>query len=340
MSFKIVVYLFTLLNFFFSPILYGINDRTGILVIGNNAVDRVFFTDQPYAANGKRIASAMQVYYGGQAANVAYTLASLSEGKVTYVGVFGTDDDSATGRQLLKNVGVDVNELVINSCSNTASIIVNTQTGDRYVTFYPAISTNLKNNVEYESFVSMQREKNFDHVSYIYSDCRLYSLSKAIFEAAMKKQIPVVLDVEIVNNQTKELINYSDYLITNESVIRELSGQTDLKKALEIVAKNFQLKGAVATLGADGYIAFHTSESNEDNRIIVGSGIKVWAQDATGAGDAFHAAFIAALANNMSFASALQFANFVASEKVKCQGPRLEVPRLKNLRKEFENSVT
>lgn len=297
--------------------------REDIFIIGNNAVDRVFYVNENYHKNGKQVASDMHVFQGGQAANVAFTVSQLLENKVTYIGIFGNDSDAEMNRQSLENVNID--ELILKCNSNTSSIIVDKLTGERLITFYPSISLHLIDK-EYEIFV--QKERDLSKVKIIYSDCRLIKLTKTIFKKAKKLFIPIVIDLETICNE--HLIKYADYLITNGSIIQELANEDNLNRALEIVLEKYEMKGVAATLGNKGFLCI-----DKKNIVRKQESYKINIADTTGAGDAFHAAFIVAMSRNIDFFESLCFANFVASRKCETMGPRLNKYQLEQIRREY-----
>jgi len=306
-----------------------------ILVLGNNAVDRIYYVAGAYNSTGKRVASDMRIYHGGQAANVACTLAPLAQQKVTYIGVFGNDSDAQASRASLERAGVNVEGLTIDCYSNNATIMVDAESGDRSVTFFPSVAMHLKTAPQYAPFLEALSARDMAHVKFIYSDCRIAELSETIFAQAVLADIPIVLDVEVVNEKTLKLIEYATYLITNDCVIQELAGEADLELALHILAKKYKMRGVVATLGSNGCIGLEKVGAEEAFEIKRQEGYQVAAVDTTGAGDAFHAGFIAALARKKSFLEALAFSNCVASEKCMVQGPRLGLAALEGIRKKL-----
>lgn len=107
------------------------------------------------------------------------------------------------------------------------------------------------------------------------------------------------------------LVKYIDLLILNESEARLMTGQNsaDLKQLL----KDLRLctKKALVTRGDKGGVAFENEKYYEFPNY---SGLP--AVDATGAGDAFGAGFLAAYAQGANFIEAIKFASFNASKVV------------------------
>lgn len=293
-----------------------------VLVIGNNAVDRIFYVDHAYDDTGKRLASQMEVFYGGQAANVAYTLGALGCHNVSYIGPFGSDSDAQNGRKALETVGVKTEGVTIDCYSNTANIIVERETGERYITFFPSIEMHTKNHPGYEQFLQGLSQRDFSQVDYVFSDCRVYDLSKVVLQKATEAHVPVVLDMEVASEENRDLLKYATHLVTNACVIEELGQDDNLNTALQTVANQFNLTVVVATLGSEGCIATTRTKSGETGEPFCIDGVSVEVKDTTGAGDAFHAAFILGLAQNLPLEEVLCFANLLAAEKCKYYGPR------------------
>lgn len=328
--------------FFLLLVCYGFpsegSEKSEILVIGNNAIDRVFYVNGSYDKNGKRIASEMRVFQGGQAANVAFTLSSLIEDQITYIGIFGNDSDADKSRSTLQEAGVRVDSVTMSCYSNNASVIVEKSTGERYITFYPSIALHLVESNEYIEFIRIQSDRDLSQVKFIYSDCRLVELSEAIFKKSKIRSIPIILDLEIVNDKTLKLIPYANTLITNGSVIQDLAGKPDLELALKAVAKKYNLNRLVATLGSKGFMSIERTGQDGRYKLRAQESFPTDVIDTTGAGDAFHAAFIAALTKNTSFFDALTFANFVASQKCRVLGPRLTSEWLEKSKRRLDES--
>jgi len=76
----------------------------------------------------------------------------------------------------------------------------------------------------------------------------------------------------------------------------------------------------VLTKGKEGAAVFTQDTYHET------PGFSVQVKDTTGAGDAFHAAYISALKRNLDLKNCLQFANAAAAISVQHPGPRSGLP--------------
>ena len=111
--------------------------------------------------------------------------------------------------------------------------------------------------------------------------------------------IPTVLDAGSVHEGTLALMEQVDYLVCSEKFARQLTG--DIEIALARLAKVSPT--VVITLGEKGLIWQRGTES----RAL--SAFPVKAIDTTGAGDAFHGAFAAAVSSHMNWLDILRYAS-------------------------------
>src|SRR4029077_13923793 len=77
---------------------------------------------------------------------------------------------------------------------------------------------------------------------------------------ARAAKIPVAADLDKLYPAINTLLPEIDYLVASKDIPGLISGESDLRSALEIVEKKFGNKLTAATLGHDGVLAFNGSQ--------------------------------------------------------------------------------
>lgn len=280
-----------------------------VLVVGNNTVDLVFRMPGMVRRDGKVQAESLTITAGGQAANVAHALALLGV-PVRYVGAFG-DDDSALSRRSLEDVGVDTSRcvLVAGCPAHRAAVLVDTRAGGRSIVMYKDSRLELAPEVITPDLIG--------GVRLVYLDNHEPRASVVAARLARARGIPVVADLESVSDLVVAVLADVDVLIAPAEVLRALTGENDLVPMLRAVQR-LGPRTVVATAGprgADGVEALGPPTHVPGRPCTV--------VDSTGAGDAFHAGYIAALLHGADFPARLNFATAVAARKCGVTGPRL-----------------
>jgi sulfofructose kinase len=281
-----------------------------VLVLGNNTVDLVFRMPGTFPRDGKVQAESLTVTAGGQAANVAHALALLGV-PVRYVGAFGDDDDSALSRRSLEDVGVDTSRCVpVAGCpAHRAAVLVDTRAGGRSIVMYKDSRLELAPEVITPDLMG--------GVRLVYLDNHEPRASAVAARLARARGIPVVADLESVSDLAVAVLADVDVLIAPAEVLSALTGEHDVVPMLRAVQR-FGPRTVVATAGprgADGVGAVGPPTHVPGRSCTV--------VDSTGAGDAFHAGYIAALLRGADFRARLEFATAVAARKCGVAGPRL-----------------
>ncbi|MDD5633248.1 MAG: PfkB family carbohydrate kinase, partial [Methylococcales bacterium] len=124
-------------------------------------------------------------------------------------------------------------------------------------------------------------------------------LSLSLLERAQKEGIATILDAGSVHSGTLALMEKVDYLVCSEKFACQLTGdeETALTRLAEVSPT------VVITLGERGLIWQRGSERGAL------SAFPVNAIDTTGAGDAFHGAFAAAVSSRINWLDSLRYAS-------------------------------
>jgi sugar/nucleoside kinase (ribokinase family) len=285
-----------------------------VLVIGNNTVDIVFSTREALVTDGKVQADGLRFFGGGQGANVAAMLGALGV-TTRYFGVFGGGDFGRLAKSSLVEAGVRVDgSLTVADCpQHTAAIVVDTTHGTRSLVMHKDARLRM-DGVPVEA-------APMDACGLVYLDGHEPAFSLALAKHARARGLPVLADAEVAD-EARPLLPHLTSLVAPGKVLRELTGERELASAARALLAG-GLRVVVGTLGAEGCEGW--TSDGEHHRVSAEACEVV---DTTGAGDAFHAGYIAAALAGQGFGEALRFATKVAAVKCGVPGPRAGADRL------------
>ena len=148
----------------------------------------------------------------------------------------------------------------------------------------------------------------------------------SLLERTQREGIPTVLDAGSVHEGTLALMERVDYLVCSEKFARQFAGdeETALARLAEVSP------AVVITLGEKGLIWRRGQERG------VLPAFPVNAIDTTGAGDAFHGAFAAAVSLRMNWLDVLRYASAAGSLCCTKIGARSGLPSQEEHRALFE----
>jgi sulfofructose kinase len=260
-----------------------------VLCVGQASYDLVFSVSRHPLEDEKIFADGFFGCGGGPAANAAVAVSRLGF-TASFAGYLGQDIYGEKHYQELVACGIDTQLIVRGSDPTPISAILVKQDGKRALINYkgdtkPLISSAI-------DFTSIKSKAIlFDgHEPYI---------SSPLAEYARAKNIPTVLDAGSLHEGTLALMERVDYLVCSEKFARQYAG--DEKTALTRLAK--VSPAVVITLGEKGVIWRRRQECGSL------PAFPITALDTTGAGDAFHGAFAAAVAANMDWLDVLRYAS-------------------------------
>lgn len=280
-----------------------------ILVSGNTTLDIITICDMPYNLSGKRTVAEYKQIPGGQAANVADLLANLGN-NVSFVGAIGNDEASRAVTDDFNRAGIEVSHSAFCEVPHHLGFVrVDRNNGDRFIDMYrdPKL---VCDKVELpESWL-----KGFDC---IYFDNHEPALAIRLGQLGRKLKIPVVADLEEVDQYTNDILPYVDVLIAPAKIIQQIAKTEDVIEAALTVHKT-GFAAIVATMGAQGCVGFP-----KETICWTMNGLPVEVKDTTGAGDAFHAAFVHSMLSGSIFPQCLTTANEIAATKCTFLGPRI-----------------
>jgi sulfofructose kinase len=295
-----------------------------VLVIGNAIYDTVFSLSTLHHGE-KTFASAVREYAGGQGANAAVAIAGLGQA-VSFIGRFGDDHCGTQLRDALKSAGIESKRsLVVAGAQSTRGwIFVESVNAHRTIVMH-------RDEALYSADLAVTEECCED-ADILYSDGHEFDATMIAAQLFRSRNKPVVLDIEIVDRRYEALLPFVTHLIAPELVVCDLGGSDDVVSAMKALrAKNdFNV---VATRGPRGSVGLFRGLENP----VDVPAISLTALDTTGAGDAFHGGFVAALAQGLTEIECSEFATRVAALKCVNHGPSLNGNLLAGLRSELTN---
>jgi sulfofructose kinase len=277
-----------------------------VLCVGHACYDLVFSVPKHPAADEKIFANQLVSCGGGPAANAAVAIALLGF-KSAFAGYLGTDIYGELHQQELHRYGVDTQWIIRATQATPLSIVMVKPNGQRALINYkgqtqPLAATAL-------DFSALQPKV-------ILFDGHEPYLSMPLADYARKQGIPTVLDAGSVHDGTLAMMGKVDYLVCSEKFAEQFTG--DPERMLARLAR--VAPTVVITLGERGLIWRH---QQQQGRLAA---FPVTAIDTTGAGDAFHGAFAAALASGQSWLEVLRYASAAGALCCTKMGARLGLP--------------
>ncbi|MDI1232287.1 MAG: PfkB family carbohydrate kinase [Methylobacter sp.] len=277
-----------------------------VLCVGHASYDLIFSVSRQPDADEKIVADSLLSCGGGPAANAAVCVAKLGLTSA-FAGYLGRDLYGDQHLQEFDAYGVNTELVMRGDAPTPLSAILVKPDGKRCLINYKgdtqALSADALNLTEIPAKVVL-----FDGHEPL--------ISLPLAEKARQANIPTVLDAGSVHEGTLALMNRVDYLVCSEKFANQYAG--DERNALSRLA--ILAPVVVITLGERGLI---WQRGNQQGAL---SAYPLTALDTTGAGDAFHGAFCAALAAGMEWQSLLRYASAAGALCCLQMGARLGLP--------------
>jgi sulfofructose kinase len=264
-----------------------------VLCVGHASYDLIFSVDHHPAEDEKISAVGFVGCGGGPAANAAVTVAKLGF-KASFAGYLGQDLYGENHYRELLEFGVHTGLIIRGPSPTPLSTVLVKPDGKRALINYKGETRPLlSGTIDFSSI----RPK------VVLFDGHEPHLSLSLLERTQSEGIPALLDAGSVHEGTLALMERVDYLVCSEKFARQFAGdeETALARLAEVSP------AAVITLGEKGLIWRRGQERG------VMSAFPITAIDTTGAGDAFHGAFAAAVSSHMNWLDVLRYASAAGS---------------------------
>jgi sulfofructose kinase len=277
-----------------------------VLCVGNASYDLVYSVPHHPREDEKMVADSFLSCGGGPAANAAVMVAK-SGLKSAFVGYLGHDLFGEIHQQELIAHSVNVDKIVRGTSPTPLSMVLVKPDGKRALINYKGETKALP--VAAVDFSAIKTKV-------ILFDGHEPHISIPLAKFAKAQGISTVLDAGSVHEGTLALMDKVDYLDCSEKFALQLHNDTEtaLSRLAEISPN------VVITLGDKGLIW----QQGKTRGAL--SAFTVNVVDTTGAGDAFHGAFAAAVALEMSWDEILRYASVAGVLCCTKVGARLGLP--------------
>lgn len=277
-----------------------------VLCVGHACYDLVFSVSQHPKSDEKIFADDLSGCGGGPAANAAIAISRLGFSSA-FAGYLGQDLYGQMHLQEFIDHHVDTHLLVRGASPTPLSTILVKPDGKRALINYKGATKPLTNNAI--DFSSIQTKV-------ILFDGHEPQISLTLVEFAKQKGISIVLDAGSMHEGTSLLWNKVDYLVASEKFALQFSD--NVQTALALMAE--KSPAVVITLGEKGLIWQRGLQTGAL------SALPIKAIDTTGAGDAFHGAFAAAVSAGLDWSSILDYSTVAGALCCTKMGARQGLP--------------
>lgn len=262
-----------------------------VLCVGHASHDLIMTVPHHPAADEKMVATALLGCGGGPAANAAVAVARLGL-RAGWAGYLSRDIYGEAHWAEFRAEGVDTRWIVRGDAPTPLSVVLVKPDGERAL-------------INYKGNLSPVPASALDFSTLtcktLLFDGHEPELSAPLLAQARRQRIATVVDAGSLHRGTEFLMFRVDYLVCSEKFARQWLGEDDPPRALQTLSG--QAAAVVITLGERGLLWKRGSESGSL------AAFPVEAVDTTGAGDAFHAAFAAAVARNYDWQTLLHYAS-------------------------------
>lgn len=291
-----------------------IEKKYDCLGIGRSCLDYLALVDKHPRKNSKIAANKFLVEGGGQVATALVSLAKLGA-KTKFIGKVGLDEVGKLILAKLVDEGVDIADVEKTEGieSPQALIIVEKNSGQRTIVYQKPAET-LSKRIK-SSIIKSSKS--------ILIDPQETKIGIEAAKIARQNSIPVVYDAERAKPGIEKMIKLTTHLICDEDFAREFTGKKKIKDSL-LKMQEFGPKVVIATLGERGSAG--VTDNGEFLRVEACK--KFVIKDTTGAGDAFHGAFIFGLISKWDLRTIMSFSSVVAVMNCRALGGREGLPSL------------
>jgi sulfofructose kinase len=286
-----------------------VNPVFDVVGVGLNATDTLLLLPKFPAYAGKVPFTEEILSPGGQVASAMVACAKLGM-RVKYIGTVGDDERGRIQMDSLLGQGINLDHVQVRKdCPNqSAYILIDHTTGERTVLWRrPDCLRMDPEEVTPEQIISARMLHIDGHDTAAVARCA---------EIARSHDIPVTVDVDTIYPGFDKVLPNVDYLISSSEFPAGWTGEQDHFKALQLIQKQYGMRVAAMTLGADGALAL------VDGAYVYSPAFVVNCVDTTGAGDVFHGAFCYAILQEWPIKKALDFSNAMAALNCTAIGAR------------------
>ena len=281
--------------------------RIDLVGVGLNAIDTLIPLPHYPELGSKVEFHSANILPGGQVASAVIACQQWGM-RTRYIGKVGEDRFADIHRAEFAKTGVEAHLFTAQGCASQQAFILVDDTGERTVLWKRDNNLTLRPEELKQEWIVDARALHVDG----------HDTAAAIQAAtwARASGVPVIADLDEVYPGVQGLLGSVDYLITSRDIPGRLTGEANLRAALQALQTRYGCRLTAATLGHEGVIAWNGSQFHYAAAFCVES------VDTTGAGDIFHAGFIYGLLHGWPLARQLDFACAAAALNCKAIGAR------------------
>ncbi len=279
-----------------------------VLCVGAGTYDLVYSVKRHPQPDEKIRASSFTGCGGGPAANAAVTVSRLGL-QSAFAGYLGNDIFGNAHIEELRRAGVLTGLVARGAHSSALSVVMVKPDGSRALVNYR----------EPESFLDAGSVdfSSIDAKVILFDGHEPY-ISPPLARSARQNGIITVLDAGSIHSGTEELAGLVDYLVCSEKFGFGFTGESTEDRALEKLVS--YAPNVIITVGERGLVWKNAQGSGREDAY------KIKAVDTTGAGDVFHGALAACLAEKREWRESLAYASAAGALCCMKIGARLGIP--------------
>jgi len=286
-----------------------------VLCVGASTYDLVYSVDRHPQPDEKIRATSFIGCGGGPASNAAITVARLGL-QAAFAGYLGNDIFGNAHIEELRQAGVQTGCVARGVYSSALSVVMVKPDGSRALVNYRNPDSFL---------VAESIDLSTVACRVILFDGHEPNVSPSLARFARQRGIVTVLDAGSIHRGTEELAGLVDYLVCSERFGLDFTGEKNEESALEKLSS--YAPNLIITLGDRGLVWKNAEGSG---RLAA---FKVRAVDTTGAGDVFHGALAASLAQEREWLESLRYASAAGALCCTRIGARLGIPSREEIEK-------
>ena len=290
-----------------------------VLCIGHSSWDITVPVDDYPTENVKYRFNEKYAAGGGPAGNAAYLLGKWGIDTVIATSI-GSDDYGTKIKKEFQsvNVNTDYVETSYEKDTSFSFILVNKKNGSRTVFNITSEHLPLKK-LTYEFTPDIILTDGHDYAT-SQSAISKYPHAISVIDAGRPVQ-------EVI-----ELCKYIKYIVCSKEFAETVTGlKMDFNNPQTLVNVYTKLQNKYPNSNIVITLESHGALYQVNNQIKIMPGLKCNVVDTTGAGDAFHGAFVYGLANNFDMEKVITLANIAAGLSVQKMGSRLAIPALSDV---------
>ena len=290
-----------------------------VLCIGHSSWDITVPVDDYPTENVKYRFNEKYAAGGGPAGNAAYLLGKWGIDTVIATSI-GSDDYGTKIKKEFQsvNVNTDYVETSYEKDTSFSFILVNKKNGSRTVFNVTSEHLPLKK-LTYEFTPDIILTDGHDYAT---SQNAISKYPHAIS----------VIDAGRPVQEVIELCKYIKYIVCSKEFAETVTGlKMDFNNPQTLVNVYTKLQNKYPNSNIVITLESHGALYQVNNQIKIMPGLKCNVVDTTGAGDAFHGAFVYGLANNFDMEKVITLANIAAGLSVQKMGSRLAIPALSDV---------